>query len=59
MKHTSKYFYGHEVSDYGKKNKRVDYRTFAQAFDAVLNNGIIEAMNNAGYYFEEENTMEY
>lgn len=59
MKHTSKYFYGNKISEEGLRRGYVDYRTFAQAFDAVLNNGIIEAMNKAGYYFEEENTEYY
>ena len=36
-----KYFYGNEISNYGRKNGRVDYRTFAKAFDAVLNNDIM------------------
>lgn len=35
------YFYGHEVSEYGKQNGYVDYRTLAEAFDAVLSNDII------------------
>lgn len=59
MRHTSKYFYGNKISEEGLRRGYVDYRTFAQAFDAVLNNNIIEAMNKAGYYFEEENTTEY
>lgn len=37
------WFYGNEVSDYGKENGYVDYRTLAKAFDAVLNNNIINA----------------
>ena len=56
---TSNYFYGNEVSDYAKENKRVDYRTFAKAFDAVLNNDIISKMSAHGYYFEESNTEYY
>lgn len=59
MTHASKYFYGNKISEEGLRRGYVDYRTFSQAFDAVLNNGIIEAMNKAGYYFEEENTTEY
>lgn len=35
------YFYGNKISEYGRKNGRVDYRTFARAFDAVLNNDIM------------------
>lgn len=36
------YFYGNKVSDYGIKNGYVDYATLARAFDAVMNNGILE-----------------
>lgn len=36
------FFYGNEISDYGKSNGYVDYRTLAKAFDAVLNNNIVE-----------------
>ena len=36
------YFYGNKISEYGRKNGRVDYRTFAEAFDAVLNNDIMQ-----------------
>ena len=44
----SKYFYGHEVSEYGLKNHRVDYRTLASAFDAVLNNDIMQKTMDIG-----------
>lgn len=44
----SEYFYGHLVSPYGRKNKRVDYATLAKAFDLVLNNHIMEATYNVG-----------
>lgn len=33
-------FFGHEVSEYGIKNNRVDYATLAKCFDCVLNNTI-------------------
>lgn len=36
------YFYGNKISEYGRKNGRVDYATLAKAFDAVRNNGIME-----------------
>ena len=36
-----KYFYGNKISNYGLENGYVDYRTLAKAFDAVLNNQII------------------
>ena len=48
-----KYFCGNLISEYGRKNGRVDYATLAKAFDAVLNNDIMSA---TGYEFwEQEN----
>lgn len=44
------YFYGNEISDYGKKNGFVDYATLAKAFDAVLNNDIMEKTYDIGYW---------
>lgn len=44
------YFYGNKVSEYGIKNGYVDYATLAKAFDAVLNNGIMEATADIGYW---------
>lgn len=41
--HGSHWFYGNEVSDYGKEHGHVDYRTLAKAFDAVMANDIIPA----------------
>lgn len=35
-----KYFCGNEISAYGQEHNRLDYATFAKAFDAVLNNNI-------------------
>lgn len=46
------HFYGNEVSSYGKANGYVDYRTFAKAFDAVMNNSIMQELEGAGYYFD-------
>ena len=46
------HFYGNEASDYGKQQGFVDYRTFAKAFDAVMNNSIMQELESAGYYFE-------
>lgn len=46
------HFYGNEASDYGKEQGYVDYRTFARAFDAVMNNSIMQELEAAGYYFE-------
>lgn len=45
-----KYFYGNKISDYGLKNGRVDYATLAKAFDAVMNNDIIEKTCEIGYW---------
>lgn len=39
----SNYFFGKEVSDYGKKNNRIDYATLTSAFQHVLNNDILYA----------------
>ncbi len=50
------YFYGNEASDYAKENNRLDYATFAKAFNHVLNNNILERTIAAGEYWEEENT---
>lgn len=54
-----KYFCGNEISDYGKEHKRVDYATFAKAFDAVLNNEIMGKLQEQGLYFELENGEDY
>ena len=40
MKIRSNYFYGQEVSEYGKQCGYVDYRTLSSAFDAVLCNDV-------------------
>lgn len=53
MKHYSNYFYGNKVSDYGIEHKRVDYATLAKAFDAVLNNNIIQETYEIGYWEQE------
>jgi len=44
------WFYGNEVSDYGKKNGYVDYATLYKAFDAVLNNDIMQETECIGYW---------
>lgn len=56
-----KYFYGNEISEYGQKHGRVDYRTFAKAFDAVLNNDIMQQTEAAGLGYWEPTgaSMEY
>lgn len=52
----SNYFYGHEVSEYGKRAGYVDYRTLAAAFDAVMCNDITKLFYNdiGGEYNEPE-----
>lgn len=47
--HHSNFFYGNEVSEYGKEHGYVDYSTLAKAFDAVLCNSIAD-----GKWFELE-----
>ena len=57
--HSTKYFYGHEISEYGLENGYIDYRTLARAVgDMVLNNDIIKNTLNIGYW-EEYNGSEY
>ena len=63
------HFIGNEISEYGKENCRVDYRTLARAFDAVLNNNIVsatgwenwETVNGYNEYYEDSdgNTYDY
>ena len=48
-----KYFCGNEISKYGQQNGRVDYATFAKAFDAVLNNNIMQHTGEG--YWQQEN----
>ena len=48
-----KYFYGNEVSEYGQEKGYVDYATLAKAFDAVLNNDIIQKTSEIGYWEQE------
>lgn len=48
-----KYFYGNEVSEYGQQHGFVDYRTLAKAFDAVLNNNIMQKTWEVGYWEQE------
>lgn len=43
-----KYYYGNAISEYGLQNGRVDYRTLAKAFDAVLNNDIMSLTYDIG-----------
>lgn len=63
MNENKKYFYGNEISDYGVQNNRVDYRTLAKCFDAVLCNDITKlfysTINNEYNEVELYNGMDY
>lgn len=43
-----KYYYGNAISKYGLENGRVDYATLAKAFNAVLNNDIMNLTYDIG-----------
>lgn len=51
--HTSKYFYGNKISEYGLQNGYVDYATLSKSFDAVLNNNIMQVTCEIGYWEQE------
>lgn len=44
------YFFGNKISDYGLENGFVDYGTLSKAFDAVLNNDIMQNTSDIGYW---------
>lgn len=48
MEKEKKYYYGNAISEYGLENGRVDYATLAKAFDAVLNNDIMNLTYDIG-----------
>lgn len=48
--HKNEYFYGQKISDYGLENGYIDYATLAKAFDAVLNNNIMEKTMEIGFW---------
>lgn len=48
MKKEQKYYCGNPISEYGLENGRVDYGTLAKAFDAVLNNDIMNLTYDIG-----------
>lgn len=52
--HTSPYFYGNKISDYGLEHGYVDYRTLAMAFEGVMANDIITKTNGIIGYWEQE-----
>ena len=53
------YFCGNEASDYAKETGFLDYATLAKSFDAVLNNEIIQATSDIGYWDIENGSEEY
>lgn len=59
FKLAGKYFCGNEISAYGQEHNRLDYATFAKAFDAVLNNSIMEKGWNIGSGWELVNGSDY
>lgn len=52
------YFYGNKISAYGLEHGFVDYGTLAKAFDAVLNNEIIEKTYDIGYWEQESGIID-
>lgn len=50
MKLYGDYFYGNQISEYGREHGFLDYATLAKAFDAVLNNDIMEKTADIGYW---------
>lgn len=50
MEKEKKYYYGNAISEYGMENGYVDYATLAKAFDAVLNNDIMNLTYDIGYW---------
>lgn len=59
FKLAGKYFCGNEISAYGQEHNRLDYATFAKAFDAVLNNNIMEKGWSIGNGWELVNGFDY
>jgi len=58
MKLAGTYFYGNEASEYAKKHGYLDYATLAKAFDAVLNNSIMNTTCEIGYWEQESGFVE-
>ena len=48
MEKEQKYYYGNSISDYGMEYGYVDYATLAKAFNAVLNNDIMNLTYGIG-----------
>lgn len=59
FKLAGKYFCGNEISAYGQEHNRLDYATFAKAFDAVMNNNIFDMGWNIGNGWESVNGSMY
>ena len=59
MERFGKYFYGNEISKYGQENGFVDYATLAKAFDAVINNSIMSATAEIGYWEQESGFVDH
>ena len=53
-----KYYYGNPISYYGLENGRVDYATLAKAFDAVLNNDIMNLTYDIGCWEQVSGTVD-
>ena len=53
------YFYGNKISDYGIQHGFVDYATLAKAFDAVLNNDIMNKTWDIGYWEQESGFVDH
>lgn len=51
---SGEYFCGNKISEYGIKNGFLDYGTLSKAFDAVLNNSIYNAVENMGFFWDQE-----
>lgn len=51
-------FCGNEASDYAKEQGYLDYATFAKAFDAVMNNSIMENTCEIGYWDQENGIID-
>lgn len=52
-------FYGNEASNYAKEHGKLDYATLAKAFDAILNNNIMQATAEIGYWETVNGSEEY
>lgn len=58
MEKEKKYYYGNAISEYGIQNGRVDYGTLAKAFDAVLNNDIMNLTYDIGCWEQVSGTID-